>query len=212
MINLFSFRQNSIWTATTSAEVSHKCFYCNAIYLVGLLFTPFPINLVVARSELLARHALQPRDIRFSAASSLYIRGTSIILKLQVIIRSCMIKLYYQNQSNDMEWNFRIKVVFPWYRVEGLGALEFSTTSFFQPSSIVDSATYSTLFYSPLSLVVLRFHFCGPLELGDSWFPVTIILCLFFNSRLSLVPIKVFCTGWIFWKLDFTLKLGWRYN
>lgn len=42
------------------------------------------VHLVVTRSELLTGHALQPRDIRFSAASSLYIRGSAIILKLQV--------------------------------------------------------------------------------------------------------------------------------
>ncbi|XP_064385441.1 magnesium transporter MRS2 homolog, mitochondrial-like [Halichondria panicea] len=38
---------------------------------------------VVHRSELLARLRLQPRDIRFSTATSLYQRGESIILRLQ---------------------------------------------------------------------------------------------------------------------------------
>ncbi len=38
---------------------------------------------VVHRSDLLARLRLQPRDIRFSTATSLYQRGDSIILRLQ---------------------------------------------------------------------------------------------------------------------------------
>lgn len=46
---------------------------------------------VVRKSDLLQRLSIQPRDIRFSTATSLYQRGTSIILRLQevkAIIRS----------------------------------------------------------------------------------------------------------------------------
>ena len=42
------------------------------------------IPTAVKRSELLLKHDLHPRDVRFKAASSLYMRGSGIILKLQV--------------------------------------------------------------------------------------------------------------------------------
>ena len=40
--------------------------------------------LVLKKNDLLSRHQLQPRDIRFSAQSLLYVRQSSIILRLQV--------------------------------------------------------------------------------------------------------------------------------
>ncbi|KAL5490982.1 hypothetical protein EMCRGX_G016193 [Ephydatia muelleri] len=43
------------------------------------------INKVVRKSELLTEFGIQPRDIRFSTMSSLYVRGTGIILRLQHI-------------------------------------------------------------------------------------------------------------------------------
>lgn len=39
---------------------------------------------VVKKSDMLTNLQIQPRDLRFSTASSLYVRGNNIILRLQV--------------------------------------------------------------------------------------------------------------------------------
>lgn len=41
-------------------------------------------SVVVKKSDLITKLRIQPRDLRFSTASSLYVRGNNIILRLQV--------------------------------------------------------------------------------------------------------------------------------
>jgi len=42
------------------------------------------VAVVMKRSDLLSRHRIQARDLRFSAASSLCVRTDNIIMRLQV--------------------------------------------------------------------------------------------------------------------------------
>lgn len=72
-INENFYRQSLTFTAITKQKV----------YVV-LLFTCGCSMLVLKKTDLLNDYKLQPRDIRFSALSSLYVRQSSIILRLQV--------------------------------------------------------------------------------------------------------------------------------
>ena len=72
-INKNLHRQNLTFTEITKQKVR-----------VILLFTCGHSMLVLKKTDLLNDYKLQPRDIRFSALSSLYVRQSSIILRLQV--------------------------------------------------------------------------------------------------------------------------------
>ena len=73
-INENFYRQNLTFTAITKQKV---------VYVI-LFFTCGRSMLVLKKTDLLNDYRLQPRDIRFSALSSLYVRQSSIILRLQV--------------------------------------------------------------------------------------------------------------------------------
>ena len=69
----------------------------------------YAVSAVVKKPDMLSKLKIQPRDLRFSTASSLFVRGSNIILRLQVSLAHCN-GIHNVNLACSVEYESHYKV------------------------------------------------------------------------------------------------------